>query len=152
VGDGPLAELVEQAACHDSRIEWVGRRSSEEVFDIVGHSACLIMPSLSYETFGCTIIEAFAVGTPVIASRLGAIAELVESGESGELFEPGSAESLVVALQTFFSEPAYFSRKRDAARSLFIAKYSAAVNYPQLIEVYRVAIAMANDKRRVGRR
>ncbi len=80
VGDGPLRAAVEAAAdvairgsaCHGELLERATPNESS------ARRACLLMPSLWYETFGRTIAEAYAAGTPVAVSRLGAMAELVE--------------------------------------------------------------------------
>ena len=69
-----------------TRIEWLGRLDAQDVLSVLDRGECLIMPSVCYETFGLTIAEAFAKGTPVIASNLGAMAELVDDGRTGRLF------------------------------------------------------------------
>ena len=81
VGDGPLAAIVEEAAANDSRIEWLGRKSAEEVYALIGQAKFLLCPSNCYENFGRVIVEAFVKGTPVVASDLGAMAELVDHGD-----------------------------------------------------------------------
>ena len=104
VGDGPLAEQVHAAAQAHPNIEWLGRRALEDVLAIVGDAACLVVPSTCCETFGRTIIEAYAKGTPVLGSRLGAIAELVDHGRTGLLFAPGSAEALAATVGQFWAK------------------------------------------------
>src|SRR5207249_1958508 len=94
VGDGPLAERVQQAACHDSRIEWLGWQPLDDVLQILGDARALVMPSLWYEIFGRTIVESFSKGTPAIVSRLGAMAELVEDGRTGFHFTAGDPNDL----------------------------------------------------------
>ena len=104
VGDGPLAPTVKLAAEQNSRIEWLGSRSLTEVLTLVGDATMLVMPSIWYETFGRTIIEAYACGTPVIASNLGAMAELVVDGETGLLFAPGDADDLAAKVRSLASD------------------------------------------------
>ena len=60
----------------------------------MGESGVLIFPSTWYEGLPRTIVESFAKGTPVIASRLGSMTELVEDGRTGYLFAPGDAAEL----------------------------------------------------------
>lgn len=140
VGDGPLGQRVAEAASGDPRIQWLGRRPLAEVCDIVGASSCLVMPSIWYETFGRTIIEAFAVGTPVIASRLGAMAELVRDPRYGRLFPAGDSDALVAAIESFFGESRDRAAAREAVRGEFLARYTAASNLPRLLSIYQNAI------------
>ncbi|NNF78716.1 MAG: glycosyltransferase, partial [Rhizobiales bacterium] len=140
LGDGPLADQVAAAAAGDRRIEWLGRKSTDEVFAALGDAKFLIMPSVWYETFGLTMIEAYAKGTPVIASRLGAMTELVTQNETGFLYEPGQAPELVKTIQQAIDQPDVLRRMRGAARSAYERNYSAAANYGQLIKLYERVI------------
>jgi glycosyltransferase involved in cell wall biosynthesis len=144
VGDGPLANLVESAAGADARIQWLRRRPQEEVLDILGKAACLVIPSVWYETFGRAIIEAFAKGTPVIASRLGAMAELVDDGRTGRLFTPSDPEDLRSKLRQFLADPARWGRLRHAARLEYESRYTGDRNIEMLLEIYRRASQMAH--------
>jgi glycosyltransferase involved in cell wall biosynthesis len=139
VGDGPLAERV-QDACRDGRVEWLGHRPHEEVLRLVGEAACLVMPSTWYETFGRTILEAFARGTPVVASRLGAMAELVEDGRTGLLFTPGDPADLAGKVRRLLADPAALAGMRQTARREYEEKYTAEVNYRQLRAIYEDAL------------
>jgi glycosyltransferase involved in cell wall biosynthesis len=97
------------------------------------------MPSIVYETFGRTIMEAYAKGTPVVASRLGAMAELVHDGCTGLLFEPGDSADLVVKIQTLLEDPAKVTAMRRAARREYEEKYTAETNYRMLMRIYEEA-------------
>src|SRR5439155_9856000 len=89
VGDGPLRALVAEAAGQGPGVEWLGSQPPEVVRDLAGEALFLVLPSQCYETFGRVAAEAFARGTPVIASRLAAMAELVDAGHTGLHLEPG---------------------------------------------------------------
>jgi glycosyltransferase involved in cell wall biosynthesis len=141
VGDGPMAGRVSQAMNDDPRIEWVGRRTKEEVDQLIHRASCLIIPSICYETFGRAIIEAYVHGVPVIASRHGAMAELVRHGETGLLFEAGNATKLREAVERTFRDPDKLQQMRRAARSEFERLYTADVNYELLIGTYKDVIA-----------
>jgi glycosyltransferase involved in cell wall biosynthesis len=136
VGDGPLVEQVRTAAQGHPLIEYLGRRSHAEVLDLVGAARLLVFPSTCYETFGLSIVEAFARGTPVVASRHGSMAELVEDRRTGTLFPPGSADALAAAVQRLWHSP-QLSAMRQAAREEFTAKYTPERNYEMLLDVYR---------------
>lgn len=94
VDDGPLTATVAEAAAAIPTIHALGRRREEDTYALMAEAQALILPSEWYETFGRVAVEAFACGTPVIASRLGAMAEIVEDGVTGLLFTPGDAEDL----------------------------------------------------------
>ncbi|MFN2382934.1 MAG: glycosyltransferase [Gemmatimonadota bacterium] len=137
IGDGPLAGDVAAAAARDPRIEWLGRRTPDDVLKLVGEATCLIMPSVSYETFGRTIIEAFAMGTPVIASNLGAMAELVTPAQTGLLVPPRDSEALAQAVLRLVADDAGLARMRRAARATFEEKYTPARNFDLLMDIYQ---------------
>jgi glycosyltransferase involved in cell wall biosynthesis len=140
IGDGPLLKSVQEAAERTPGIEWLGRRSPQQVLALVGGAVCLVMPSIVFETFGRTIIEAYAKGTPVVASRLGAMAELVDDGRTGALFEPGDPEDLGRTLHRLIDDPAGLPALRRAARGAYEQKYTAEINYRLLMAIYQEAV------------
>jgi glycosyltransferase involved in cell wall biosynthesis len=136
IGDGPLADRVAQAASADERIEWLGRLAPREVAQLIGDSLCVVLPSICYETFGRTVIEAYCKGTPVIASDLGALAELVHEGETGYLFSAGDADHLLRRLATLLEDPRRHMQLRRAARREYERKYTDQMNYKMLMRIY----------------
>jgi glycosyltransferase involved in cell wall biosynthesis len=141
-GDGPLAAEVQAAAAADSRIAWLGPLANTEAQRMIAEAAMLAMPSLWYETFGRTIAEAFAGGTPVVASRLGAMAELVANGVTGWHFEAGDAAGLAAAVRraASLSAPEQAAMRRRA-REAYEARFTPAHNYRRLLEIYDAAMA-----------
>ena len=135
IGDGPCRELVEQAAAKDSRITPCGHFPLEQVYEELRDATCLVMPSVWYETFGRTIIEAYAAGTPVIASRLGAMQELVFHRKTGLLFEPGSSTALSRAVRELCLSPDLPAMRKRARRE-FEDNYTAEQNYHRLMGIY----------------
>ncbi len=88
-----------------------------------------------------SIIEAFACGRPVIASRLGAMAEIVEEGRTGLLFEPGNARDLAEKVRYMLDHPVERERMGREARADFEVRYTAEANYPQLMGIYEKTVA-----------
>jgi glycosyltransferase involved in cell wall biosynthesis len=122
------------------------------VHELIGNATALVMPSLWYETFGRTIAEAFATGTPAIVSRLGAMAELVDDGRTGWHFQAGDARDLAAAIHRLQALPAaQLAAMRRAARSEYERRFTPARNYARLIEIYEIAQAEAERRRRVSR-
>lgn len=140
VGDGPLADRVAAAAVELAGVEWLGRRSSKEIYELMGEAAFLVVPSECYETFGRVAIEAFATGTPVIASHIGAVAEVVDSGRTGLHFRTGDPFDLAAQIEWALTHPAELARMRQEARAEFEARYTATRNYGMLAEIYNLAM------------
>lgn len=136
VGDGPLADMVQQAVAANASIEWLGRRPMPEVHQLMGEASFLVFPSKWYETFGRVAAEAFAKGTPVIAANIGAIAELVEHGKTGLHFEPANPQSLAQQVQFFLAHPDQQAAMRRAARQTFLERYTASQNYTYIKDIY----------------
>jgi glycosyltransferase involved in cell wall biosynthesis len=142
VGDGPLmSEVKAQIERERLGIEVLGRLSREEVFSLMQQASFLVFPSEWYEGFPMTIAEAFACGLPVLASRLGAMAELVEDGQIGLLFEPGNPEDLAARVAWAWAHPEEMRRMGKAARQEFEEKYTAEKNYQMLMQIYERARA-----------
>ena len=139
VGDGPLADQVARAAQDDARIEWLGRRSTDEVSDVIGDAYGVLLPSICYETFGRSVIEAYCKGTPVIASNQGAMAELVQHERTGLLVDAGNAAQLVSATVRLFDETELRQDMRRAARDEYERNYTADQNHQMLMEIYQRA-------------
>jgi glycosyltransferase involved in cell wall biosynthesis len=140
VGEGPLMDEIQKAAEGIPAVEVLGPRRIEDVHELMGQAAFLVFPSECYETFGRVAMEAFAKGTPVIASDIEAISELVEHGRTGLLFRPGDADDLAAKVGWFLSHPAEARQMRVEARAEFLAKYTAEHNYRALMEIYERAI------------
>lgn len=141
-GTGPEAGLIEGVA----GLTALGALSGDAVRARMGCSVALVLPSIWYECFPRTLVEAFACALPVIASRLGPLADLVEAGVTGMLFEPGDAADLARKLSWAQAHPERMAEMGLNARAKYEAEYSAERNYPQLIAIYDEAIdAVANE-------
>lgn len=138
VGDGPLGRLVASAAAATRNIKWLGARNSSEVVEVMGRATAVICPSMWYEGMPRVAIESMAVGTPIIASRLGTYGEMIDDGCSGLLFEPGNPGDLLVCVKRAASGYASGLMRR-AARLQFEARYSAAACYQHLLRIYEEA-------------
>ncbi len=139
LGDGPLAGQVAEAVEKVPGVEWLGRKPLAEVYEFMGNAAFLLFTSEWYETFGRVAIEAFARGTPVIASEIGAISELVEPGRTGLRFRPGDPEDLVSKVEWALAHPEKLAQMRREVRTEFESKYTAQENYRRLMEIYASA-------------
>lgn len=137
VGGGPEAERLRGAA----GIEALGALPPAQVQQRMAGAQALVMPSLWYETFGLVIVEAFAAGLPVIASRLGAMAALVREGETGLLFVPGDAEDLREKMRWALAHPQEMAAMGARARAEYEANYTPERNHALLMDIYMDAMA-----------
>ncbi len=140
IGDGPLAADVQHAAEMDPSIEWLGQRTHDDVLDLIGSARCLVFPSVWLEPFGLSMIEAFAKGTPVVASRCGAMVDLVDHGRTGLHFIPGDPDSFAERLRELWTNVNMFTM-RQAARTEYEERYTEENNYDQLLEIYEGVIS-----------
>jgi len=89
-----------------------------------------------------TVVETFACGVSVVASRLGAMAEVVEDGRTGLHFTPGDAEDLAAKVEWAWTHPQRMLEMGREARAEYQAKYTAQRNYRMLMDIYQQAIAI----------
>jgi glycosyltransferase involved in cell wall biosynthesis len=141
IGDGPLAALVQEAAKNDEMIQWLGNVPLETVYSLVGQAAFLVLPSQCYENFPRVIIDAFAKGTPVIVSKLGAMAEIVDDGRTGLHFNPGDPVDLAEKVRSILADPWKLPQMRQAARQEFDQHFTADVNHHSLMAIYERALS-----------
>jgi glycosyltransferase involved in cell wall biosynthesis len=140
IGDGKLRSELEQYA-RESGVdaEFMGARSKDEVLSMVGSAALQVVPSEWYEGFPMVILEAYACATPVIASRIGSLAEIVHDGETGFHFEPGNPTDLALKVNELTAKPDLASRLGMRAREIFMERYTPEQNFKQLMGIYQRA-------------
>lgn len=140
IGDGPLSGEVAAAAQRNPAVQWLGPQPPQEVAQAMAAAACLIVPSISYET-GCrVIVEALACGTPILAAETGAAGEMVRPGISGLHFRPGDARGLAARVARLATAPVLCQRLRQGARAEYERRYTPQENYRQLIAIYHQAM------------
>jgi glycosyltransferase involved in cell wall biosynthesis len=95
-----------------------------------------IFPSVWYETMGIVLLEAYAVGLPVLGSRLGSRLSLIDHGRTGLHFHPNDQDDLLTQARWMLSHPAEMNSMRREARAEYESKYTAERNYRILMGVY----------------
>ena len=138
IGDGPLLDEVRMSDI-DS-IDALGLISSNKVHIKMLQASFLVMPSEWYEGFPMVLVEAYSCGLPVIASRLGGMAEIVEDGVTGLHFEAGNAYDLAEKVRWMASHPDECKKMGENARKMYEKKYTAEINYKMLMQIYQDAI------------
>jgi glycosyltransferase involved in cell wall biosynthesis len=117
VGDGPDRPELERRAAElhlGSRALFLGAQPRQRVLELF-HAADAALLSSTWENFPHALVEALAVGTPVIASQVGGVPEIVEDGKNGLLVEPGDADALAARINEFFASPELQHRLAAAA-------------------------------------
>lgn len=140
-GEGPLlGKLQAQAARLGlTDVRFAGRLSREDTVASIKGARFLLFPSLWYENFPMAIVESFACGTPVIASRLGAMEEIVEDGRVGLNFTVGDPDDLAQKVEWAWSHPEEVRLMSEEARQAYETRYTAEKNYAMLMDIYHGA-------------
>ena len=133
-GDGPLAGTLGGA------VRRLGRLEPAAVARAMAGALALVVPSLGYEAFPLVVAEAYAAGLPVIASRLGALAELVEDGVTGLHAAPGDADELAARLRWAEGNRDAMARMGRAARARYEATMAPGPAGDRLLAVYDQAM------------
>ena len=120
VGDGPEREALRQQARSlqlDDGVQFVGRKSEQATLDLIAESDLMVVASFM-EGLPIVLLEAMAIGTPVIASHVAGIPELVVDGRSGLLFPPSDWDSLATAITRLLDDQELRSELADEARAV----------------------------------
>lgn len=143
VGGGQQLEELENDALKENldMITFTGTLPRDQTLAIIKGARFLIFSSEWYETFGLTMIEAFACHVPVLCSKLGAMQEIVEDGRTGLHFRPGDAQDLAEKIEWAWNHPERMRQMGEEGRREYESKYTAEKNYPRLMEIYQHALA-----------
>jgi glycosyltransferase involved in cell wall biosynthesis len=139
-GDGPLRQGLEaQAAQHGSSVRFLGSLDRAEALDLLLNARYLVNPSKAFETFGLSVVEAFAHGVPAVVPNQGVFPELVREDENGFTFEPGNPRSLRAALHKI-NDRGVSLRTGEAARQDYLSHFTPASNLTALETIYHEVI------------
>ena len=133
--EGGVATLREALGLAPAaRVELIERADldSDELQEKLQSAAYLVLPTLTYDPMPRPLVEAFANAVPVIAIRDGSLAELVEPGRNGLLFEPGSARDLARHLMWAEAFPEKMRQMGECARADYLARFISRWSYPTL--------------------
>jgi len=143
-GDGPERKLLQENFSPYSNIFFAGQMEKKQVSEYMKKCKAFICPSIWYEVAPLTIIEAFATGTPVIASRLGSMAETIIDGFNGLHFTAGDADDLRKKIELFMKATEQHSMFYKNARQTYQQKYHEDIHYNAVLKIYEDAIGKNN--------
>ena len=139
VGSGPLQAEVESHVAA-GRVEFVGKRSSREVHELVRNAKMLIAPSMWHEAGVPLVIgEAYSAGVPVITTRIQPMMSVIEHERNGLLIEPGNDEQLCEAAGRMAADAVLYRRLTVEARRTYEKLYQPDANFRALMGVYEEA-------------
>ena len=137
-GEGPFKKELEQYCQQNSisNVAFVGHQSGLQLERFVNRAKFTIVPSECYESFGLVVIESMQQGTPVIASNIGAIPELVEHHRTGFLFTSGQLEAIqqAIMLADSYNTEAYQALSQNCIQ--FANKFNSQNHYKSLMRIY----------------
>ena len=113
--------------------------AGDELVDAYHAADVFLLPSV-HEPFGIVILEAWAAGRPVVASRVGGVPSFVSDGEDGALFAPGDARACVGALNAIARDPALAARMAEAGRRKAAGAFDWDRITERLVGIYEEAI------------
>jgi glycosyltransferase involved in cell wall biosynthesis len=136
-GTGTLENEVRDATAGMPAVKYLGEIPSGELFEVMKRARFAVLPSICYENFPVTAVEAYACGVPVVASDLGAMKEIVIHGRTGLLFRPGDADDLAAKVSFAWTNSGYLAGLGRSARQEYELKYTSERNHAALVEIYR---------------
>jgi glycosyltransferase involved in cell wall biosynthesis len=150
VGTGPQQEELENFCRERSmqNVEFSGFRQGKELWELINGADYLILPSVCYENNPMTVIEAYSLGLPVIATALGGFLELVSHGDNGFLFPfPPEKHQMMEIIKHAESLPdSEYSRMSSRALSFYNEKFTPSQYCTNLVQFYREVASSQAEK------
>lgn len=139
VGNGPEMEVLKKEA--SDNVEFLGFKKGDELKTLIRNSSFVLVPSEWYENNPMAVIEAYTLGKPVIATKIGGIPEIVIENETGFLFEPGSIPQLIKILSSI-ENISEFDYQSLAVKSREFANrnFHPEIHYENLINIYKLTL------------
>jgi glycosyltransferase involved in cell wall biosynthesis len=138
VGDGPALSQARSIIESENlkNVELCGRRPASDVFALLKDAKFLVFPAIWYEAFPRVLLESFACGRTVIASDVGASAEVVDDGRTGLLFRPSDSRELAEKVNLLWGRPDLAAQFGREARREYEKKYTPEIAYQMLTQIY----------------
>lgn len=122
----------------EEKIKFVGFIKGKELEEIIRRAMCVACPAIWYENMPNVVLEAFAYGKPVIASNLGSLADMVENGENGLLFEPKNAEQIASCIRQMYTGKEKYTHMSMQARKTAEDVYSPERHWEKFMQIYEM--------------
>ena len=141
-GTGPLLDKMKAYATQYElkSIEFLGQQPHHRVISLMKKARLLIFPSVWYEGFPMTIVEAFACGLVVVTSKLGGMEEIIDNQRTGLHFSPADSNDLAMKIDWAWQHPERLIEIGNNARLEYETKFTCDANYKILIDIYKKTI------------
>ncbi len=126
-------------------VEFVGKLSREQLPDFYRNARFSVVPSEWFECFGIVAAEAQGYGTPVIATAMGGLPEVVVHGETGLIVPPNDPQAMAAAMQALWNDDATVQRMCQAGRKRAKAEFAPSVFYRRIAAAYQHAIDLHRE-------
>jgi len=148
---GDYSDVPDFVTSAPSNVEFLGFLGQESLDDFYRGARFLIMPSVCLEVFGLSAGEAMSHGLPVIASRIGGLAEVVDDGVTGFLVRPGDANELAEKMKLLWENRELCESMGRAGREKTLVEFSEDIYFERLMEIYKKAIKSKELTKQQGR-
>lgn len=142
-GSGPEEErLKNEASEFDGvQVQFLGHISGRDKQKIIAEALCTVVPSEWYENFPISVLESMSLGTPVVASRIGGLPDMIEHGINGMLFEAGNYGDLASCIRAITEDLTETQAMAEKAMHTAIEKFGPEEHYRQLMAIYQDAVS-----------
>lgn len=121
----------------ENKVVFTGFKHGKELEELISRSTCIVCPAIWYENMPNTVIEAYAYGKPVVASRVGSLAEIVEDGKTGFLFEMRNSKDMAEKLRKFVFEEGLSAQLGKQARALCEERYNTVKHMEEVVKILK---------------
>ena len=150
IGDAPSKkkhykdelELLTKRLGLSRHVEFLGNR--RDIPQLLSHSDCLVLSTVTQEAFGRVILEAQAAGVPVVATQVGGVTEIIDHEQTGLLVMPKDSEAMSKAVQRVLTDPELSQRFIEQAQKKIDSRYTITHMAEATLEVYKEAMAITN--------
>lgn len=129
-----LRDFAEKMSLNN--VEFIPFVEKDQLIKLIKNAAVSVVPSLWYETFGLTVIESYALGVPVVVSKIGGVSDLVENGETGYVVIPGDSDALAEKINVIINNSKLQKKMGERAKKVVFEKYNENVHYEKIKQVY----------------
>ena len=143
-GDGPLRNWLNREASSLPNVRVLGSVPRNELIELLRNARAIVLASQVPENCPMSVLEAFAVGKPVIATRVGGVPELVQTGVTGILTEPGDSQGLAGAMLGLWSDPGLCRDLGIQARRRAEERHDLRAYTAEMIRIYRALVGTSN--------